>query len=111
MAKKGELSRRSFLARVAGGIAATGALSAVTGCASSPRETGLSDADLGPQADPAGQGRGPRNGAGPGIRDNDSGPNGDAAACCRGGASGLTDNDTCAGGDPDGNGRGASGSR
>ncbi|WP_417478502.1 hypothetical protein [Maricaulis sp.] len=111
MAKKGQLSRRSFLAQVAGSLAITSALSAVTGCASVPGQTGQSDNDLGVNADPAGQGRGgARNGAASGIRDSDSGANGDRAGCCRPGSrsgSGVTDSDTGTEADPVGQGRGA----
>ncbi len=48
------LSRRSFLARVAGGGVAFGALAAVAGDAAA-QET---DSDSGPKADAAGHGRG-----------------------------------------------------
>ena len=41
MAKRGKLSRRSFLTRVAGAALTTGAAGAVTGCAS----TGYTDSD------------------------------------------------------------------
>ena len=51
MAKRGKLSRRSFLTRVAGAALTTGAAGAVTGCAS----TGYTDSD---PYDPVGGGRG-----------------------------------------------------
>ena len=49
------LSRRSFLARVAGGVAAGGALGLVAGEAPAFQVT---DSDSGPRGDPAGRGRG-----------------------------------------------------
>ena len=45
MAKKGKLSRRSFLARVAGAAAMTGAASIVTGGAQAQNYTGRTDSD------------------------------------------------------------------
>ena len=49
MAKRGKLSRRSFLGKVAGAGLATGAAGIVSGCAT----TGYTDSDSGPYADPA----------------------------------------------------------
>ena len=74
MAKKGKLSRRSFLTRVAGAAIGTGAIGAVSGCATSgytdsdPYDpvgggrggygtTGITDSDTGRYADPVGNGR------------------------------------------------------
>src|SRR4051812_30091711 len=68
------LSRRSFLARVAGGaIVAGGALTMVGAPAGALQVT---DSDRGPNADPAGRGRG--------VTDSDSGPNADPAGRGRG---------------------------
>ena len=49
------LSRRSFLARVMGGVAASGALTLVAGEA---RAFQVTDSDSGPKGDAAGRGRG-----------------------------------------------------
>ena len=56
MAKKGKLSRRSFLTRVAGAAAMTGAASVVTGGAAAQNYTGQTDSDTGSYADPVGRG-------------------------------------------------------
>jgi hypothetical protein len=86
-----KLSRRSFLAQVAGAsVTGAGALAAVAGEAAAFQ---LTDSDTGPRADPAGRGRGAR-----GVTDGDPG---DPAGRGRGG---ITDNDP---GDPVGHGRGA----
>lgn len=95
MAKKGKLSRRSFLTRVAGGIAATGVVAAGAGAAVM---RGRSDAD---PVDPAGNGR-------TGITDNDSGGGADQAG--RGtGYTGYTDADSGSCADQGGHGRGNTG--
>tara|TARA_R110002073_G_scaffold69054_6_gene171349 strand:- start:49869 stop:50615 length:747 start_codon:yes stop_codon:yes gene_type:complete len=104
MAIKGTLSRRSFLGRVAGGVAATGAMAAVNGGALAQTYTGRSDSDGGASADPAGYGRG-----GSGVSDSDSGGSADPAGQGRGGrgqaSTGVTDNDSGSAADPAGNGR------
>ena len=82
MAKKGKLSRRSFLSRVAGAAVATGAAGAVTGGTLAQNYTGRTDSD---PNDSVGYGR-------TGISDSDSGPNRDRAGYGRGG-SGVTDAD------------------
>ena len=129
-------SRRSFLARVAGGVAAGGALALVSGEA---RAFQVTDSDSGAKGDPAGRGRGrtgesdgdPTDPAGygrprTGCSDGDSGTNGDPAGRgrCRTGESdsdsganadaaghgrprtGLSDGDSGAGADAAGRGRG-----
>ena len=81
------LGRRSFLARVLGGVAISGALTLVSGEALAVQVT---DSDSGPKGDPAGRGRGrtgesdgdPTDPAGygrprTGCSDGDSGTNGD----------------------------------
>jgi len=89
-----KLSRRSFLARVAGGAVAGGAALTVLG---ETAQAGQTDTDPG---DPVGGGR-------TGVTDNDSGSNADRAGYGRGRRrSGITDGDP---GDPVGNGRGRSG--
>ena len=57
MAKKGKLSRRSFLTRVAGTAIATGAAASVTGGAIAQNYTGRTDSDTGSYADRGGYGR------------------------------------------------------
>src|ERR1700710_1826254 len=78
-----KLSRRSFLGRVAGGAIAGGAALTVLG---GRAEAQVTDGDRGPNADPAGRGRG--------VSDSDSGPNADPAGRGRGSASGITDSDS-----------------
>ena len=115
MAKKGKLSRRSFLGRVAGGVALTGAGAAFAGAAIQSY-SGRSDADAGNTADTAGYGRTGRTDSDPndsanygaartGLTDNDSGPCGDEANYGRG-ETGMTDNDQGSCSDPVGRGRG-----
>ncbi|MFN3945672.1 MAG: hypothetical protein ACK4K7_12170 [Allosphingosinicella sp.] len=123
MKPKRSLSRRSFLARVAGGVVLSGGAMALTGCAT----TGLSDSD---PSDPMGAGRG----LGPrrpkkGCTDTDQGPNSDRAGIGRGsgttdsdptdargcgraaerGEGGVTDSDSGPDADPAGGGRGSGG--
>lgn len=108
----GRLRRRSFLALVAGGVliaspAAGGAGTAERKwCGRRRRGTGVTDADSGPGADPAGHGRGPAGGAPPrskamqasGVTDQDAGPNADPPRGGRGRAPArrapITDGDT-----------------
>lgn len=92
-----KLNRRSFLVRVAGGLAvAGGAMTAL-----SPARAQVTDADSGPNADAPGRGRGSRGirgctdsdrgasadpanfGRGNRRSDSDSGPNGDPPGCAR----------------------------
>ena len=75
-----KLSRRSFLGRVAGGAIVGGAALTVLGGSA---EAQVTDGDRGPNADPAGRGRGPR-GRCTGLTDSDSGRNADPARCGRG---------------------------
>ena len=109
MAKKGRMSRRSFLTRVAGAALGGGALSAlgvVSGAAAQQRTyTGITDSDRGPNMDQGGSGRG---GQPSGRTDNDTGATGDPIGRGRGTPqrSGYTDRDTGTGSDPVGNGRG-----
>jgi hypothetical protein len=93
-----KLSRRSFMARVAGGaVVAGGALVAMSG----PAHAQVTDADQGPNSDPPGRGRGnvhisgctdadqgtmadqAGNGRGNRRSDSDSGRNADPANCAR----------------------------
>ena len=113
-----QINRRSFLARVAGGAVAAGALGIVGGAARAGQTgpyTGITDSDSGSYADNAGHGRGPggnaygqpqqpRSGY-TGYSDSDSGRNADRSGEGRRGVrSGVTDSDPT---DPYGNGRGA----
>lgn len=110
MSDSKRLSRRSFISRVAGAAAATGALAVVGGCAATPGTpgyTGLTDNDGGPNQDRENMGRGSRSYSG--ITDSDSGYYQDAAGNGRGtqrqgssGPTGLNDVDIS---DPAGNGR------
>ena len=96
MAKKGKLSRRSFLGRVAGTAIATGAAATVSGAANAQNYTGRTDSDTGSYADRAGYGR-------TGRTDSDSGSGADRVGYGRGTRSGVTDSDPS---DAVGNGRG-----
>ncbi len=77
MAKKGKLSRRSFLTRVAGTTLAAGAAASITGVALAQNRTGRTDSDTGNSADRAGYGR-------TGVTDSDTGGNSDRAGYGRG---------------------------
>ena len=69
-----KLSRRSFMARVVGGaVIGGGAIAALGGRASAFQVT---DADTGPNSDPANRS---------GITDSDTGPTSDRPGCGRGG--------------------------
>lgn len=98
MAKKGKLSRRSFMTRVVGGVGVTSAVFATPAIAQ--QRTGVNDSDGGANADPAGYGRG--NG---GPSDSDSGINQDCGGRGRGHRTGNTDSDTGGTADVSGNGR------
>ena len=123
------LSRRSFLAQVAGVGAAAALLDPAAGRAQPEitdgdsgslayppgrgrgrggYHTGITDSDSGGTADSAGSGRG--RGICPGTTDSDSGPDADPAGSGRrpprGTSSGLTDSDSGSSADPAGNGRG-----
>jgi hypothetical protein len=77
-----QLSRRSFLARVAGGAIVTGgAMVALTGGAQAFQVT---DSDAGATADPPGRGRGGANRRLRNCTDGDSGANADPAGNGRG---------------------------
>ncbi|MEN0652757.1 MULTISPECIES: hypothetical protein [Hyphobacterium] len=130
--KKGKISRRSFLLQVSGGALASGSLGVVTGEAwarqtpyvdRDPNDpvgrgrggagsyvyTGMTDADGGPNADPAGGGTGGTQAPGrnyTGITDSDGGQNADPVGQGRGGGTGITDADQGAGADAAGRGRG-----
>ena len=94
-----KLSRRSFLTRVAGGaVAAGGAMVMMSGTA----QAQVTDADTGPHADGAGNGRG--NNHIRGCTDSDSGRNADGAGNGRGNR--TSDSDSGANGDPANCGRG-----
>ncbi|MGE0046237.1 MAG: hypothetical protein AB7J28_07545 [Hyphomonadaceae bacterium] len=114
------LNRRSFMARVAGGAAAAGALATVVGASNARAQnytgqsdrdptdpggygrTGVTDSDRGQGADRVGYGRGDRSG----CSDTDpTDPAGNGRNCSRADQSGLTDTDPT---DPAGNGRGGS---
>ena len=110
MAKKGKLSRRSFLTRVAGGTIATGAIATVAGAAVVQRysdadpvdgvaRTGITDADPNDYAN-HGTSR-------TGRTDSDSGSCADQAGYGRGNT-GYTDSDSSGCSDPGGRGRGPS---
>ena len=115
MSKSSRLSRRSFLARAVGAIAATGAAATVAGCAAGPGTpgyTGLTDNDGGPNQDRENMGRGRNSYSG--ITDSDGGFYQDAPGNGRGtqqrrtsGPTGLSDVDIT---DEVGNGRRGGGS-
>ena len=115
------LNRRSFLAQVAGGAAAAGALGVIGGTARAQTGpyTGVTDNDSGSHADNAGHGRGPGGNASgqpaqpqggqTGYSDSDSGANADPSGGGRRGQrpqTGITDGDPT---DPYGQGHGTSG--
>jgi hypothetical protein len=111
--KEGEVSRRSVLG-VLGSLAAGGAAATVLpGCFRVRRgagyDTGVTDSDGGPYADPGGYGRG-RVGYVSGVTDRDGGPYADPAGNGRGvvrhGYTGITDRDGGPYADPAGSGRG-----
>lgn len=118
MRTRRHLTRRSFLARVSGGLVAGGALALIDGAPRARAQTGpftgVTDSDSGAAADNAGHGRGPggnRYGQPPqpqrqtGYSDSDSGPNADPSGAGRRGVrTGVTDSDPT---DPYGNGRGS----
>lgn len=99
MKPKRTLSRRSFLGRVAGAVAAGGALGTVGAGAHAQQNTGITDTDSGSRADNACQGRG-----GPGSRACEGAPGGPARW------TGVTDRDSGSNSDNAGYGRGGSGS-
>ncbi len=107
MSEKKKLNRRSFMARIAGGVAiAGGATALVTGKAEAQNYTGRTDNDSGSNADRGGYGR-------TGLTDSDSGNGADRAGYGLGGntggrgRTGLTDSDSGGNADNAGNGRGA----
>lgn len=116
------LGRRSVL-NVLGTLAAGGAAGTVmAGCWPRVRygaaaraggwASGVTDADGGPYADPAGNGRGSRRTGYTGVTDSDGGPYADPAGSGRGRVgyvSGITDSDGGPYADPAGNGRGRHG--
>jgi hypothetical protein len=105
-----KLSRRSFLATVAGTVAAAGAITIVATDAAEA-QSGCTDSDSGSYADQAGNGRRCGGGGRPrtGCTDSDSGRYSDPAGRgrCRRRVrrSGCTDSDTGRHSDPAGNGR------
>ncbi|WP_417476896.1 hypothetical protein [Maricaulis sp.] len=113
MAKKGKMSRRSFLTRVAGGTIAVGAVGTVAGATMLQRNTdadpsdsagnartAITDNDSGSYADQAGHGTGRT-----GYTDADSGACADTSGHGRGNT-GYTDSDRGSCADPAGRGRG-----
>lgn len=100
-----KLSRRSFLATVAGTVAAAGVITVV---AADPAEAFQTDSDSGPNSDPPGGGRGSGRRSS-GCTDSDTGRNSDPAGNgrCRRRVrqSGCTDSDRGRNSDPAGNGR------
>ena len=125
MTARRKLNRRSFLARVAGGAVAAGALGTIGGAARAGQTgpyTGITDSDSGSYADNAGHGRGPGGNAYgqpqqpaqpqsgyTGYSDSDSGANADRSGHGRRGRpiqTGITDSDPS---DPYGQGRGTGG--
>jgi hypothetical protein len=101
-----KLSRRSFLASVAGTVAAAGAIAMI---GTDPAEAfQITDSDSGPNSDPPGRGRGNR-GRRSGCTDSDTGsyadPPGNGRCRRRVHRSGCTDSDTGRYADPAGNGR------
>lgn len=71
-----KLNRRSFMARVAGGVAAVGALGLVATDEAGAVQSGCTDSDSGPNSDSPGYGRS-CGGRRTGCTDSDSGPNSD----------------------------------
>src|SRR5580765_660382 len=104
-----KVSRRSFMARIMGGVAAGGALGIIGGEARAwqPPYTGITDNDTGSNSDNTGYGRGGNRA----VSDNDSGPDADPAGHGRNTRgrvqprTGITDRDAS---DPSGGGRGGS---
>jgi hypothetical protein len=104
-----KLSRRSFLASVAGTVAAAGAI-AVLATDEAQAQSGCTDSDNGPNSDSPGNGRSCGGGRRSGCTDSDSGSYADRAGNgrCRQRVvrrSGCTDSDTGRYADPAGNGR------
>lgn len=95
-----KLSRRSFLARVAGGAVIGGGAMVALAETAGALQRSVTDADNGPITDGGGNGRGRRI---PRCTDNDSGTNSDRAGQGRG--NGRTDRDAGARADPAGCGR------
>ncbi|WP_296819894.1 hypothetical protein [Brevundimonas sp.] len=116
--KKKRLNRRSFMATVLGGVAATGATTLIAGEAQAQqRPTGRSDSDSGSYADRANYGRtgitdsDPYDGVGRGIGSGGGGASGltdsdpvDRGGNGRGNGTGVTDSDSGSGSDPAGRG-------
>jgi hypothetical protein len=105
-----KLSRRSFLATVAGTVAAAGAITVVATDAAEA-QSGCTDSDTGNYSDQAGNGRhcGGGGGSRSGCTDSDSGrysdPAGNGRCRRRVNRSGCTDSDSGRYSDPAGNGR------
>lgn len=115
MKQRPKLSRRSFLATVAG--AATGAVLTATGDAHAAFQNGCTDRDPPPPSgDPGGRGRNCTNQPPPppstGCSDSDSGPGADPGGsgrnCRNEPTTGCSDSDTGRGADPGGRGRNCS---
>lgn len=110
MAKKGKLSRRSFLTRVAGGTIAAGAVATVAGAAVIQRNSDADPADSGGRARTGNTDSDPNDYANHGVRrtgrtDSDSGSCADQAGYGRANT-GYTDSDSSGCSDPGGRGRG-----
>jgi hypothetical protein len=90
---KFQTDRRTFLSR-AGAATSLGTLALITGGAVRAQSVDSDTQEI----------ENDETASESGVRDNDTGPNGDPAACCR--RSGATDTDTGSSADPAGNGRG-----
>lgn len=93
-----QTDRRTFLSR-AGAATSLGALALITGGAVRAQSVDSDTQDIEDEETASESG----------VRDNDSGPNGDPVGCCR--RSGATDTDTGSSADPAGNGRGRNSGR
>ncbi len=72
-----KLNRRSFMAKVAGGVAAVGALGVLATDEAQAVQSGCTDSDSGPNSDSPGYGRSCGNRRRTGCTDSDTGPNSD----------------------------------
>jgi hypothetical protein len=90
---KYQTDRRTFLSR-AGAATSLGTLALITGGAVRAQSVDSDTQEI----------ENDETASESGVRDNDTGPNGDPASCCR--RSGATDTDTGSSADPAGNGRG-----
>lgn len=105
-----KLNRRSFMAKVAGGVAAVGALGLVATDEAQAVQSGCTDSDAGPNSDSPGYGRSCGNRRRTGCTDSDTGPNSDppGGGHCRSRVrprTGCTDSDSGRYADAPGHGR------